>query len=274
MGPEKRGSNSQRAWELPDELEKTIEADVLPRLLMAHRVGAVSPEKLAEASNSLGAAEVERLVELLRHAPDAEAGLFVEMLMELGTSSEAIYLDLLAPAARRLGVLWDEDECDFLEVSVALGRIQRILRGLSQLTLGPFEPQAATARILLCGAPGEQHTLGMFMVAEFFVRDGWLVTIGAPFTDEDLGAILRHQWFDVVGFSVGCDTRLGQVRREIGRVRRISCNQRVLVLVGGRLLTTQPNLVERLGADGTAADAREAPRTAASMLARAGLSST
>jgi MerR family transcriptional regulator, light-induced transcriptional regulator len=268
MSPDSPAPIARQAqpWLMPEEVARTIEVEVIPRMLVSHRTGALSPDQLSDAARLLDGGDVERLVELLRGTGEAETDLFVEMLVQEGVASEAIYLDLLAPAARMLGDLWSEDECDFVEVSIALGRMQRILRSLSHLFLAGVEEKAAVGRVLLAGAPGEQHTLGLFMVAEFFVRDGWLVTIGPPFVDDDLSKLLRQEWFDLVGFSVGCDSRLSVLSREIGRVRRTSRNRGVRVLVGGRIFNDRPEMVARVGADGTAADGREAPGVAAALI--------
>ncbi len=97
------------------------------------------------------------------------------------------------------------------------------------------------------------------MVAEFFLRDGWGVQVGAPASDDELSALVRDAWFDVVGFSVACESRLLKVRREIASVRRHAQNPRLVVLVGGRVFSENPELVARVGADGYAASAAEAP---------------
>jgi MerR family transcriptional regulator, light-induced transcriptional regulator len=266
MCPESSSPSHRQSWTISDELATTIERDVVPRLLVSHRVGGLSPIQVARASSQLSDGDVERLVTLLTTDTESATDLFIERLLERGVASEAIYLDLLAPVAHRLGERWEEDACDFVEVSIALGRIQRILRTLSHVFLSEVEPRDAVARVLLVGAPGDQHTLGLFMVAEFFVREGWMVEIGPPFVDQDLPEMLRAQHFDVVGFSVACDSRLSLVTREIRRVRRASCNRSVRVLVGGRVFNDSPDLVRRVGADGSATDARQAPAAAAAML--------
>jgi len=266
MSPDSPAAPARQAWALPDDVAETIQSQVVPRMLVAHRVGALSPGQVREASEALEGPDVDRLVALLTGAHDAETDLFVDALLQRGVTSEAIYLDLLAPAARQLGELWSDDLCDFVVVSVALGRMQRILRNLSQLFLVGVDPQRVVGRVLLAGVPGEQHTLGLFMVAEFFVRGGWLVTVGPPMIQEDVNKLLREQWYDVVGFSVACDTRLSLVNREIRKVRRVSCNRGLRVMVGGRIFNERPELVDRVGADASARDGQEAPRVAVTLL--------
>jgi methanogenic corrinoid protein MtbC1 len=114
--------------------------------------------------------------------------------------------------------------------------------------------------------PGEQHTLGLFMVAEFFLRDGWSVSAGPPLTESDLLHTVQDNWFDVIGLSVGFTDRLGALRRQVARVKRASRNPDLLILVGGTAFGEDPGLAGRLGADSWAADGRQAPGIARAML--------
>ena len=58
-------------------------------------------------------------------------------------------------------------------------------------------------RVLLLPGPGEQHTFGLSMVAEFFRRSGWEVVGGTGPESLDPVRAVRDEWFDVVGISVG-----------------------------------------------------------------------
>lgn len=190
----------------------------------------------------------------------------VDELLASGRSVQSIYLDLLAPAARALGELWVEDTCDFVEVTLAVGRLQLVLRDLSQMFVRDRPEEDVAGRVLLACVPGEQHSLGLFMVAEFFVRDGWEVHVGPPLSDEELLADVSAEWYDIVGFSVSCDSRLDHLKREIRKVRHASKNREVIILAGGRAFNEQPGLLARIGADASAVNAELAPERARQML--------
>ena len=218
------------------------------------------------APGEFDAAAIVRFVACVRGPDDERAAAHVAALIARGVPVEAIYLDLLAPTARQLGELWSDDACDFVEVTIALGRLQRILRDASHLFVGRgTQPDAG--RVLLSCIPGEQHSLGLFMVSEFFVRDGWEVSLGAPISDCDLGTLLRDEWFDVVGFSVACNSRLSYLSREIPRLRKQSRNRRLTVMVGGRVFSDEPGMADRVRADATCTDARSAPSLARRLVA-------
>lgn len=189
--------------------------------------------------------------------PDDQAATnTVRSMMDRGVAVDAIYLDLLAPAARQLGFMWEDDECSFIDVTLGMGRLQRVIRELSHV----FQTESAddaqpVGHILLTCLPGEQHTLGLIMVAEFLIRDGFKVYVGAPWSEADLLTLVSTEWFDVIGFSAGCESRLSALKREIHRIRGSSRNPDIRVLVGGQVFSLDEALVERVGADGWARDA-------------------
>ena len=258
-------------WHGDPALARTIERELVPRLLLAHRVGPFPPfgeAFVAQGVNVVSADDLHRfLAEVLGEDDDAVAR-FVEQLVARGVTLEAVCLDLLAPTARHLGVLWEADERDFFEVTVAIGRVHRAMREAIQHAASPAVEPAPAGQALISSLPGEQHTLGLTMVAEFFVRDGWSVQLGAPATEEDLSALVRTGWLDVVGFSVTSEDRLLTLRRGIATARRLSQNPHLIVIVGGRVFTEHPELVARVGADGHAVTAVAAPGCARDLLRR------
>jgi hypothetical protein len=100
---QRRPSKRQRA----DTLEKLVETTVIPRLLLAHH-GHVRPRP-AEVDASTLAGRVGELSDLVIAADPQAAVEFVKVLRDQGVPLEALFQDLLAPTARRLGELWEED---------------------------------------------------------------------------------------------------------------------------------------------------------------------
>ena len=252
-----------------ERLERTIQNDLVPRLMTSHRAGPVSPSVGAAAARSLSDEDVTTFVNAVRSHDDSRGAQFVRGVLAEGATVEAVYLDLLAPSAHRLGEMWNNDECDFVEVTVALGRMQRLLRDLSQVFLAESGHTEPVGNILLTCVPGEQHTLGIIMVGEFLLRDGWRVLVGAPWTDSDLLSLVAREWYDVIGFSVGTESRLSVLRRDIRRLKSASRNPNIQIMVGGQLFAEDASLADQVGANAIAADARQAPTIARSLLAAA-----
>lgn len=247
-------------------LARALERDVIPRLAAAHRVA-----DHAEACNdartlTVAEDEVGRFTQLLM---TASATRLTEHVLELRArpmSVESLLIDLFAPAARCLGELWAEDECDFTAVTVGLGRLQRLMRELSPAFGSEVSHPPNGRRVLLVSAPGEQHTFGLSMVAEFFRRAGWEVVAGGVGTDTDPITAVRREWFDVVGFSVGSEARLDWLPGCIAAVRSASCNRGLPILVGGPVFFLKPHLAREVGADASAPDGSEAPAVAESSI--------
>jgi methanogenic corrinoid protein MtbC1 len=196
---------------------------------------------------------------LLSHEVSVAAA-YVETVLERGTNLEAICLDLLAPAARELGLLWEEDECDFMQVTVGLCRLHQILRNIAP-ELPMESPIPGPERgILLAAVPGEQHTFGITLVAQFLMQAGWDVWQEFPRCNSDILEIVRLNWFTVVGLSIGSDTRLEELSALIKDIRAASRNREIGILAGGPVLVQRPELAAALGADATAADGQQTVR--------------
>lgn len=252
-------------------LIRTLEGEIIPRLMLVHRqtprVAAQDEGARRDRVTGEDVAELTRLV--LAH--DAEVSIaYCRTLGARGVSVSAIYLGLLTPVARRLGEMWARDECGFTEVTLGLCRLHQVLRELAPAFRGPGVAWDDARRALLLPAPGEQHMFGVVMVAEFFRRAGWDVRSGPAESADDLVALVRNQWFGLAGLSVSTQRSAGALPRLIERMRRSSRNRQMAIFVGGQLFTEHPELVQQVGADGTGNDARAAALQAENLLAMMG----
>ncbi len=250
----RRAAFRARETASPDALARVIETDIIPRLLLAHSENLPAPRLAAMPSAGIPAGMAEQFAAATLTEEVTPLLARVEALMAGGVSVETVYLHLLAPAARRLGAWWDEDACDFVDVTMGLWRLQEIVHALSALIPGIAPVEGLERRALFAPAPGEHHGLGAIIVEEFFRRAGWQ-TWSAPALDEDeLVALVAGRAFDVVGLTVSVERHLAPLTKTISAVRRASRNPQILVLVGGRVFTDRPDFAHQIGADGTAAD--------------------
>ncbi|MEY2883381.1 MAG: hypothetical protein RL490_1105 [Pseudomonadota bacterium] len=252
----------------PETLAQLLEADIIPRLLLAHgrRPGSGGDTGVSAAISPACAAEFAAAT----LTEDASALLArADALLDSGISVEALFLHLITPAARQLGAWWDDDACDFVDVTMGLWRCQEVVHALSARVPYAMLHGGAARRVLMAPAPGEQHGLGAQMVAEFFRRAGWLAWSAPAGTDDALLAIAAAQPFDVIGLTISADRHLPGVPPLLARLRAVSPNPDVVILVGGGLFASNPALARQLGADGTAADGPGAVACAESLLDRA-----
>lgn len=245
-------------------LVETIELEIIPRLVLAHRA---TPSGVASPCWVLGPEHVSELAELVLAGDLATAAGQIEAICARGATVETVYLELLAPAARHLGELWKADLCRFTDVTLGLVRLQQVLRELGPAFRAEAVPGEHGHRALLVPAPGEQHTFGLFMVVEFFRRAGWDVWSEPRVSSAELVRLVREASFDVVGLSVSCDPRLDSLVSAIRAIRKASRNRAIGVLVGGPAFVAHPELVALVGADATAIDGRQAALQAQGLLA-------
>jgi methanogenic corrinoid protein MtbC1 len=189
---------------------------------------------------------------------DQEAEQCVWRLLQRGMTAEEVCLDVLTSAARRLGALWVEDRCTFVDVTLAVTRFQNITHRLGPHFNSVAEP-GCRGRALVGAVPGEQHTFGLSMVAEFLKRDGWDVVLADASRDTAaFVAPLADSWFDVVAISAANDRAEKGLTRLLSSIRRRGRNHQVRAIIGGRLVQDRDGLVGRVGADGWAEDAKAA----------------
>lgn len=239
-------------------LVQTVETEIVPRLVALYR-GMTSgvPARARAERGAIGEIEVQQFTDLvLRHHEPALA--ILRQLADGGATAHELCLDLLAPAARRLGDMWDTDRCDFTDVTIALGRLQLMLRELAvRMPLAPMEG-VAVRRVLLLAVNGDQHTFGLAMVRDFFRAAGWRVAADVPKGLDALKTLIKSEAFDVVGFTIGAERHIEELAAAVHTLRRHSRNPQVRVLVGGPLLLGRPEVAAQVGADATALDARQA----------------
>ncbi len=255
-------------------LVRTIEGEIIPRLMLAH---AARGRELVSASGASGRPvepeHVDTLIRAVMAEDTATALQLVRTLAASGISLEALYLELLSPAARRAGELWEADQCSFTDVTIGLWRLQEVMHELGMANAIPPRAAEPPHRVLLRQTPGEQHSFGLNMVAEFFRRAGWQVHDESTEAGTDPVANVRSRWFDVVGLSLSGERHLDVLARTIHAIRKASRNRGVGVMVGGPLFTEHPDWVARVGADTTAGDGRQAvlqAHTMIGLLARCG----
>lgn len=247
-----------------DSINSIIEGEIIPRLLMAHALGGAEPNhKPRKSEAKISPASAHRFALLPLSLEVTSLLDEVEVYLDEGVSVEAVCLDLLAPAARRLGEMWEADECDFVDVTMGLWRLQEVMRELSTR----FPERSGTvhidaSRALFAPMPGDEHSFGAIMLDEIFARAGWSsAVITRPLRKELLDTLSREP-FDVVGLTLSRDCPSSAVKNLIKAMRSVSCNPHLSILVGGQMINQNPAIVAEVGADGTGADARAALQVA------------
>lgn len=244
-------------------LHRTIESEVIPRLILAHRRQGMQIRGAGEGSrSSVSSDQVEQLCGMLRRGHDGEALAYVMELESMGVDRDTVYLDLLAPAARWFGVAWENESADFIEVTVVLRRLQKLARELAGSRPDTVAPAKAGHRALVVTLPGEQHVFGTQLVVDMLRQARWDVWDAPGATETDILSLVQHEWFAVVGLSISSSEHIDALSGLIRRIRRSSLNRDVCIMVGGRAFAGASSERPQVAADVVAIDGRDAVRQA------------
>ncbi|MBU3694962.1 MAG: cobalamin B12-binding domain-containing protein [Rhodocyclaceae bacterium] len=240
-------------------LLQTLGAEIIPRLLRSHQPAGVDlPHHIPTA---LSQGDIEAFVrDCIAGDPSAHEQRFAALRAD-GHDLPELYLDLLAPTARAIGRLWESDDCTFPEVTLAVFRLQSLVHGLNDEFCANPAHRDPQHRILLAPVPGSHHTLGFYMLAQFFRRDGWSVCSAIEADPATLVAAARADWYDIVALSISCDSEIERLQTLVHDIRGASLNPRVGIMIGGPL-GLDDRLRTLLCAEAYSGDAREALRTA------------
>ncbi|WP_396433663.1 B12-binding domain-containing protein [Limnohabitans sp.] len=247
-------------------LNEVIESQIIPRLVQAHRVTSDATDPSTQGPG-ITPKQLATFVALSKSSQSSETTQFIDELLHQGITTDRIFLELIAPAARQLGQMWEQDLCDFTEVTCGLVRMHEITHRLGfEYQNGP-QVGGDVQRIMLASAPGSQHFLGMTIVSDFFRKAGWDVVIEISVSEKELVHAVNNEWFDVIGISCATEAQLKNLPSLIRALKAASGNPEPGVLLGGPIFTVQQHDARSLGADGICVDVKEAVALAASFRA-------
>ena len=255
------------------QLVRTIEHEIIPRLMLAHRAGpAIGRAGERQKGQPIGPSEVQHFARLML-AHRGGAGVRRDRRLSPGAARRSRRSTSTCWRPRRAisASCGTEDLCNFTDVTVGLGRLQRVLRELSPAFGRAVEhPIEGRTRSACCPCPGEQHTFGLVMVGEFFRRAGW---------DVSGGALGRRRRCERAG-----PRRMVRRGRLLARRARFICGALAEVhprrqarnlqsatswcSSAARCSPSTPSYVDDVGADGMTIDGREAPALAERLIAR------
>jgi methanogenic corrinoid protein MtbC1 len=250
---DRREVNTTRRAVTSARLHKVVCEHIVPRLAFIHR-----ERKWAHTARPPTSEEIDEFVTAILAPEPAPADDFFQRMLERGLTVDALFDTLLEPTARRLGELWADDVCDFVDVTIGVNRLRVMLEAhayeLEACSCAPARIDDPRRRALLIATPQEQHRFGLDVVATFLRASGWDTTVEVRQTAKENAATAAVNWFAVAGVTIGDKSRIAEAARAIAAVRRASLNPSIAVIVGGVAVQGRPDLVVRLGADAIAED--------------------
>lgn len=231
-------------------LATIIAQEIIPRLMLIHQE--VLPPRATEG-DAPSQHEIEEIASLVL-GPDVQAAInYILRLKQRGLPLDKLFVELLEPAARHLGKLWDDDRCDFLDVTLGVARLQKLMAVFNDTH--KMTASGDMRRVITATTAGEQHRFGLAMVEKFLRAAGWQVRSEEGLTPGSVAAAVQNEWFAVAGITLSCESRLDVLADMIKTIREQSCNKSIGVMVGGPIFNKNPELVKRVGADAAAVNA-------------------
>ncbi len=204
----------------PGAIIAAIEHEIIPRLVRAGGILPMVSQLPGFEPARVTRSDQEVFLGHILSSRAQEASAMALRLLARGAGAEAIFSSLLTWTARRLGALWEADECSFTDVTIGVCHLQGILHHVSETIEQPaLAGRQRTPSAFISPAPGEQHAFGALMVADCFRQDGWIVHCEAALSLEELLAAVSEQGFDVIGLSFARDLDPAGLASQIAAVR-------------------------------------------------------
>lgn len=237
-------------------MRAALESHLIPRLVQAQPGGAGTARE-RPAAHPLDD-EVAAFAACCAAGDRAAGTALIERLRAQGVDHDGLFFDLIAPAARRLGRQWEDDDVSFTDVTIGLVLMHEVIHAMGYEYRDGPQHAGGVRRVMLSCAPGSQHVLGLSIVAETFRRAGWQVVLEVSPTSRELCHAVHNEWFDLIGLSVSLDAQLPALPELVARLRAASRNPDTPVLLGGPVFTWRSCAPASLGAHAICVDARDA----------------
>jgi methanogenic corrinoid protein MtbC1 len=157
--------------------------------------------------------------------------------LEEGVPVRELYLEVLAPALEEIGDRWAAGELTVAHEHYATSVTQGIISVLAPHLRMP--PDSGRLAVVAC-TPGELHSLGAQMVADFLEGEGWeVLSLGAATPGADLAALVDDERPDLVALSTSVAGNVEAAEDTLRRLRELS--EPPFVALGGRAWSEVPD---------------------------------
>ncbi|MEM9785497.1 MAG: cobalamin B12-binding domain-containing protein [Pseudomonadota bacterium] len=183
-------------------------------------------------------------------AERADCRRVVQDALAANYSAETL-VDLYVPAvARRLGDQWCADSLGFANVTIAVSRLQSMLRELGLDWSGDVAGNPNAPTVMLIVPQEVYHTLGAMVLGSQLRRLGVSVRMALGMRLDDLAVRLQRSKFHAVFISSSCSEALETLARIVDVVKT-STVQTPPIVIGGSLLDVETieNVTALTGAD-------------------------
>lgn len=157
-------------------------------------------------------------------------------------------LAFLEKVARSLGDDWSRDSRSFVDVTIAMGRLQLMLRQLVHANAAHGEHRELGS-VLITVPPTEGHHFAQCLVDELFRAEGWATDLFRPADRAAIVDRIVDRGHDIVCLSWSTDALAGIARETVEAIEAIPYGKRPAIIAGGRASREHGRWLVRLGVD-------------------------
>ncbi len=212
---------------------------------------AVTQEILPEAW-----AEADAFEAALLRANQREAMAIVDRALDDGHSLVDVELHVMRAALYHIGEQWQANKVSVAQEHIASAIVQSVM---TQALLRSIPSPPIENRVLVACVEGNNHAIGVRMVADAFQLAGWDVQfLGANVPTTALVAQVKEWRPNLVCLSVSFAHHLSTARAAIAQMKAGMGAESPAVIVGGLAFNRFSQLAEFVGADSWATDPQSA----------------
>ncbi|MCC5984508.1 MAG: hypothetical protein JJU42_09105 [Rhodobacteraceae bacterium] len=194
--------------------------------------------------------------------PAALEGLLAAMKRRRISAEQVI--DIYFPCAiSHIGTDWHNARIDVLQATLAMSRLQRLLRELGRAWVSDRAGGVSADCVLLLMPRGEQHVLGAMIAANQLRRSGVSVRVELAPGPGAITDLLRKRRFSAVFLSVSNESSVAGAAACVREVRK-ACETQLPIIIGGGLVSQalqdrrERRIAVETGADLATSDVHEA----------------
>lgn len=203
--------------------------------------------------------QIDELCAALLSPEEDAANRYILKVRRRGANAQTIFLGYVAGAARKLGEMWEEDALSFVDVTVASGKLYRIIRGLRHIVAPGILDGRDEKPAMFALVPGETHTLGISMATEIFRREGWDVDMLVGLAHDVLVDQAERRSYSAVVLIANSDSMMEPLTRLILALR--ITQPLAHIVVAGNIIDHHPDIADTVGADAVMKDIETAVTT-------------
>jgi methanogenic corrinoid protein MtbC1 len=176
-----------------------------------------------------------------------------------------IYDNIFAPSLRKIGQLWETGEITVAQEHMATGITEYCRTLLVNLPSPATQDNSTIGKVLLTNINGNQHTLGLNLLADTFRWYGWeIFPLITPLPIEQLIQAASLYKVDLVCLSVAIPAQITRAVSTIIALRQ--SNWKGLIEIGGPAFVNNHDAAAFTGADFLGIEAASTVETAGQLL--------